>query len=265
MLKSTDVDAGQDDVMAQRLHEQALDLWVEPELARRRSGGLMGSEFELRALQVVMIPPPNERIIIRLNEEVAPIARYRVDGPVKEGQRIEIDPSRVQGFSLGPEDDPNAGHFTMMRLAESWLIHFDFTYNRQRAQEYLKAAREYLRSAGLVLRDEGALRSASELLFAAIELSVQAELMHTPRGETKRHRERLKRFVNWSELGNAPDASREALTKLTNLRPASRYLEAPLEIDPQTLEYYASAIEEQIAHVDARLGFVPAVNDQKKE
>ncbi|MEX1195742.1 MAG: HEPN domain-containing protein [Dehalococcoidia bacterium] len=262
MTPPIEIDADRDAEMAQRFFSQALELWVNPELERRRKAGRLMEGFELKRLQVVMIPPPNERNIVRLNDEVAPIAAYRFDGPVTKGQEIEVDPARIQGFRLAPDDDPNAGHLTMVRFGDRWVTHFDFTYNRERAQNHLQASREFLNAARSALRD-GMVRPACDTLFAAIELAVKAEMLLSPRGETKRHREWLRRFTEWTRLGNAPAASQEVLSKLSHLRTAARYLQGELDIDPGTLEDYASKIESQITHVQSRLDFVIGADDKE--
>ena len=52
------------------------------------------------------------------------------------------------GSSRIPEtEDPNCGHFTVLRLGPSWHMFFDFIYNKGRSRDLLEAAREFLACA----------------------------------------------------------------------------------------------------------------------
>jgi hypothetical protein len=249
-------------VMGQRFFDQALELWVNPEIESRRKRGIIPDDFRVRAFQVVF-PGKGRDNIVRLNGEVKAVAKYRAAGPLEKGQQIEVLPERVGRFELPDDDDPDAAHLTSVQLGDKWVTSFDFTYNRQRAEQHAAASKEFL-SLGRIAIQNLQLRPACELLFCAMELAVRAELILMPRDETKSHKEWAKRFTEWTKLGNAPSDGAVLLAKLIALRPRARYLEKPLTIGAAELVSYADGVEEQVVHVEDRLHWDP-LSDQGED
>lgn len=239
--------------MGQDTFEQAMDLWVRPEIEGRRKRGVLPSDFDLWAAQVIF-PSPHDasRNSTRLNEEVRAELRYRANEPTNEGDRIPIMVDRIEAVRLPNGEDVNAAHLTMVRSESQWYMGFDFTYNRERAMTHLKAAEEFLQ-VSRYCREHELYRARAENLFAAAELAAEAELIMLPRGKTTKHIERAKRLHSWVELGNAPTGSDFTLYALAELRGRARYLEGPFDPSTVQLDEHEKAVEDLIVHVKTRL------------
>lgn len=71
-----------------RTLKHAMELWVEPEIERRRSLGLVDGDFALAAAQVIM--REGEPIEVRLNQEVRAVGRVRVRKDVRSGDAVHL-------------------------------------------------------------------------------------------------------------------------------------------------------------------------------
>ncbi len=247
--------AASDTEMAQRLFDQALDLWVRPEIERRRQRGVIIGEFDLRAAQVVMPSPVDDQVLrVRLNEEVRAVASVKLRGSVEAGDSIyESQVEEIREMRLTDEEDPNSGHLTMMRVRGNWHIHFDFRRDRARAQEHLDRASDFLEAA----KDSfsaNRLAPAVDNLFSAAELAARAELMvcgFYPEKPQKTHPSTKSWYNRWTNLGNAPVESSAVLNKLADLRPKARYVEGQL---PTGSHHEAlQAVGRMIEHARTRL------------
>ena len=218
--------------MGQTVFSQALDLWINPEIDRRRNAGRIQDGFELNAAQVLFPSPLDAREnVIRLNEEVHARARVKAARAVAEGESLfESDIDDLDLIALEDRAEANSGHLTMIRIRNRWFIGFDFRRDRQRAQRYLNRAEDFLKAARLCFRHK--LESPGiDNLYSSAELAAKAELLvfmayvpARPR-DLKDHGFVRGRYGRWTGLGNAQKSSNSALNRLSRLRPAARYLE----------------------------------------
>src|SRR5258708_4270399 len=92
---------------------QALDLWINPEIERRREAGTLPEGFALSGAQVIFGAgdgPPE----VRLNEEVKAAFLVKAKREVTEGEELTADDIASYEDILLTEDDPNAGHLTIV-------------------------------------------------------------------------------------------------------------------------------------------------------
>ena len=102
----------------------AIDLWINPEINRRRKEGTLPEDFFAYAIQVIF-DDDLECVQVRLNEEVKAVLEVDFTRDVKAGDAITIgDIGNVKRVQLTKED-PNAGHFTLIRKKEGWTIAFE--------------------------------------------------------------------------------------------------------------------------------------------
>lgn len=237
----------------QRLLDQTLTIWVNPEVERRIQTGKAAPGFRLLAFQIVF-PSPHDRRSheVRLNGEVRVLVRYKTDGAVEVGDMVSMTADRVGSFRLPDDEDPNAAHLTAVQFGQQWVVGFDFTYNRDRAEQRLKAAREFLTAAEGAAAN-GLFRPAYECLFGALELAAEADLILVPTKPTKKHQERAKRFKEWVKLGNAPSGADVGLYRLAQRRADARYLGRPFAATKDDFDNEASIVRSQIEHARARL------------
>jgi hypothetical protein len=235
--------------------EQAMSLWFLPELERRRAAGTIPNPYELRAAQVLFYPDerPTE---VRLNEEVRVLARVKFkEGVAKEkGEPIfhhEIDNCEL--LQLPGTEDPNCGHLTLLRLAGSWSLSFDFTYNKGRSKELLQTAKEFLDTAEHAL-EKGHLRAFTDNLFSAAELTVTVFLITSPRpGERSdmNHKGIRSRFSWFAKLGNVGTSSRETFNSLASARLQARYMKGVFTMSLSEATSHLAAVKELMEHAEA--------------
>jgi hypothetical protein len=164
----------------QRFLQQAFSLWVAPEIQRRGDGGLLPSNFEFLAAQIVFWPD-GRPLEVRLNEEV------RCSFLVEPARDIVAEVDKLIGLDdinrvieiRPPSEEADAGHVTILCLRESWCFTFDFTYNNARVANTLKAAREFLIAAH-ESAEKGRYRPFVDALFSAVELMAKALMLCSP-------------------------------------------------------------------------------------
>src|SRR5437667_5208690 len=140
-----------DEIGIRYVFEQAMKMWFGPEIARRQAAGTAPTPLVFFAGQVIFHADGrgNE---VRLNDEIQICGKVKVKVAKEKGEWISDDEIEQWGdFFLPDSEDPNCGHFTAVRIRESWTICFDFVYNKGRSRELLETAREFLDCAEYAL------------------------------------------------------------------------------------------------------------------
>ena len=214
-----------------RFIDEAFEMWINPEIEKRREKGLLDSTFRLYSAQVVI--NFDKPIEIRLNSEVNALVRGKATRPINKGEEIIIDDDfeLIDKIEL-TQNDPNAGHITLIKHRETWVISFNFKYNSQRVREHFELASQFLQTAKLAL-NKNYLRVFVDNLFSAIELLAKGTLiMHDKTVfKGKKHSLIKSRYNNWANLGNAQQCYAKLLNKLTLLRTNARYLRKKFKLD----------------------------------
>ncbi|MDI6772030.1 MAG: HEPN domain-containing protein [bacterium] len=239
-----------DDEMARRVVDQMMDLFVRPEIDRRKATGRISDDFELRAAQVVLNVDASPQV--RLNDEVRIAAKYRAAGPMKKGEKFPIDPKRIVRLVL-TDEDPNAAHITLLGLPAGgwvhWVLEFDFHYNATRTRAHAEAAREFLDTARDAL-DKGHLRTLVENLYGATELMAKGILLSIPDKvfmTTGSHRLIAARFDKWGDMGNVDKKYAKLLTRLWGYRGQARYLRGNFKLTAEKAREMLATAEEMFA------------------
>jgi uncharacterized protein (UPF0332 family) len=217
-----------DPKLGDSLMKQALDLWIRPEIERRRQNDQLPSHFTLRAAQIVMNVDAGAPQV-RFNEEVNAVLKVRLSRPLEKameaGEMIALDDSmEVEDIEL-TDADPNAGHVTLLAKGGHWHIKFDFRYNAERCLEALAIGCEFLDAAASSLKKKN-LSAFVDNLFSATELMAKAELLLIP---DKRFLERgshgivSTKYNSWGKLGNTEEQYVKLLNRLASLRKPARY------------------------------------------
>src|SRR5215207_4746465 len=135
-----------DEEFGQNLMQQVLELWINPEIERRRVAGRLPDDFALTRAQVIMNLDTNAPEV-RFNKEIKAVAQFSAARAIEVGEDVtEADVDSIEDIML-TDEDPNAGHLTMMLFKGRWIIAFDFRYNAMRIAATVRAAREFLDSA----------------------------------------------------------------------------------------------------------------------
>lgn len=214
-----------DEEFKQRVLQQVIDFWIIPEVEKRRNLNRLPRDFKLRSAQIIFSLERGWNKV-RLNEEVKAIAKSKVNRSIKKGDTVyENDIDNIKKIEL-TDDDKNCAHITLLLFKNSWVVSFDFKYNKNRVKEHIEASKEFYESSKDNL-DKNRLRPFFECAFASAELSAKAILLTLPDKNIlygKNHEDRINQFKNWTELGNVPKKHSETLTRLNSLRPSARYL-----------------------------------------
>ena len=242
--------------MGQRVFEQAMDIWIRPEVASRKRDGTLTVPFELNAAQVIMPTPREKRLnYVRLNEQVRAKIRVKTAKAIEKGELVfNQDIQEVSAIRLMEDDEPNAGHLTALNIGGQWMLGIDFRRDKSHAKDLLRTAREFYGTAKLSF-ENGWLGPTVESLFASAELAAKAELLllcFYPYKNPKDHGSLRGKYAKWANLGNAPLDGNTALNKLSRLRSAGRYGEGVLNTVPWSDLF--EAVNKMMSHSEERLG-----------
>jgi hypothetical protein len=211
---------------AQQALSQLVELFVRPEIERRRTAG--HPDEPVRAFQVVF--EDNGAHQIRLNTEVRAVARAIATRAVAKGEPLTAeDISDVQQVEL-TDADPNAAHFTALLIGDGWTLAFDARYNAGRISEHLAAA---------------------ENAFGASELLATAALLPIPDATTrtsKRHGTVAARHNQFAKAGGTETRFARLRNELERLRDSARYLRRELELDEARATEMLATLKEMREH-----------------
>jgi uncharacterized protein (UPF0332 family) len=241
----------------QTVFVQAWDLWFLPEVERRQAAGTVPKPYEFTAGQVLFHADErgNE---IRLNSEVKAVGKVKLkDGVSKEkGEWISQDEvEHWEALQLPETEDPNCGHFTVLRLGPHWHMFFDFIYNKGHSRVLLETAREFLAAAQHALTNNH-LRSFADTLFSASELAATALLVTVPipgTGAKFSHGGVHSRFNLFAKLGNVAVPHRESFNTLAAARSKARYHNGPYTMTRSEAEGHLASIQEFLQQVQERV------------
>jgi len=241
-----------------RTVQQLLDMFVEPEIKKRQEAGEAEKPFPLRHAQIIFYPD-GTLPSVRLNDEVKTVLKVKLKEEFREGVK-KGDPvyleqiESVETTRLPEEEDPNVGHATLLSINGSWLLHFDFIYNKQRSSQHIEAARQFLESASTAL-DKRHWAVLIDSLCSASELTAKAYLLGSPDKtimESKTHKVVASRANMHGKLGNLQSHHVAAFNKVWNIRSRARYLEGELSFTEEEAEELLKNLEEFIAYVESR-------------
>ena len=225
-----------------RAFDQAIDIWINPEIEKRKKKGWIKDDFELKRAQIIFTPKKIPRI--KFNEKVKITANVKLNRGVIKGENIkESDLKTVEEFIV---DYPsNSGHITLFRFLDRWIFIFNSLYNKGKIKNFIVASKEFYESAKDNL-EKDRLRPFFENCWASAELSAACHFLSLGR-EYQNHDKTLEEFKNWSELDNVDRHHSDILIRLNKLRKSARYLhtdEFKKEVPKDFLDVVKKMIEE---------------------
>lgn len=235
------------------LFTQALDLWINPEIERRRSREDLSDDFTLLAAQVIMTHD-DPGVEVRLNEEVRVVLRGPATRTLDRGEAVtDQDLADISEMTL-TDTDPDAAHITIVRWRDRYFLSFDFRYNAFRVREHLRIAAQFLDLAQHSL-SKGHSEALLDNLFSAVELIAKgALLMHLPQAATARgHGFLHSAYNNWGRLGNTDRRYTSLLNDLTRLRTTARYLRGELAVSDRELQDMLATANEMYSDLMEKL------------
>ena len=209
----------------QKVFQQVMDIFITPEIERRRKEGSIKDGTIITKMQIVFSLDTGKNEV-RLNDEVKAIVKAKANKPIQKREIVyETDISAIEDIEL-TDEDLNCVHITLLLFKDNWTISFDFRYNKERVKVHIEASKEFYESAINSL-DNQRLRPFYENAFATAELSAISVLLTLPSKEIlecRNHKKRLSQFKNWADLGNVKMEFSTTLSGLSKLRDSARYL-----------------------------------------
>jgi hypothetical protein len=232
---------------ANRVIRQVLDLWIIPEVLRRK----LASPYALRMAQVISTPTGARTV--RLNDEVRIRAKVRDSGNLNVDDPIFLsNVDDVETFDL-EEADADCSHITLVVLKSGVHIGWNGTYNRKTIPKVLASADEFLASARGSLHARH-WRAFAENLFAAVELMAKASMYSLPDGDlmkSKTHGVIVSKFNQRAKGGRVDPAQPKLLNRLVTMRNSARYATEDFSIEAADATAMMATADAMRAHVEA--------------
>jgi uncharacterized protein (UPF0332 family) len=241
----------------ENLLNDIFNLFVLPEIKRRKETNSLPEPFVLKRAQIIFYPDGKRKNEIRLNSEVKVLADMKIKGGIskKKGEPIyENEVEGLKGLRLTDKDDPDCGHITLVDIFNKWIIAFDLRYNKALAKKHVESAKHFHELAQFAFNKEY-YASCLDCLFSAAELASKATLL--PMADAK-FRKRATHYVIYSkynqfaDLGNVDPVFRETLNKLSSLRARARYF-ADVPIVPEEIKTFLENVNNMIADAESWL------------
>ena len=222
-----------DDEAGKRLVQQIFEIWINPEIERRRTKVTTDDDSSVYAAQIIFDSELGKQII-RINDEV----RVHIIGHAREGTHVgkqyELEKMihDITSLRLSDKDDPYAVHISMIQFNKHWYVALDGRPNRRRIKEFYVAGKEFLDAATIDFQTNF-YRVFVDNLYSAVELfaicqiyNVSGEKFQIKRG----HKAIQHNYNKYVKIGNAQLEYDSALSSLARKRLSARYLQEQFEL-----------------------------------
>ena len=233
-----------------------MELFILPEIAKRKDSGVLPDNFKLSQAQVLLYADGTPAKV-RLNEEAEIVAEAKLKEGVAKQAGDSILPEEIETIGrlrLPDDKEPDCAHISFVNYNGRWLMSFDFRYNKRLARKHLDAARQFYNSALHCLK-KGLLSPLIDNLFSCVELLAKAELLLMPNYLKKRtsHVDIQFKYGRFVDIGNAKPDFKATLNKLSGLRIPARYLKTDFKVSADETKKYLSVAKAMLDYIDARL------------
>ena len=208
--------------------KQFMDIFITPEVMRRQDIGELPRPLDLHATQI-LFHPDGKKPTVRINDEVKAIAKMKLKSGIQKDYGDSVYANEIEGLEelmLTDEDDPDSGHVTMLKFNGTWIMAFDFIYNKALAKKTIETAKEFIEAAEFSLSHEF-WSAFTDNLFSAAELLAKATLLATwsdPEFREKTtHPAIHSRYNRFAHLGNVDSKHASIFNKLSKMRYPARY------------------------------------------
>lgn len=214
--------------IAQNASKHFMDIFITPEVVRRQEAGELPRPLDLRAAQIIFYPD-RKKPTVRINSEVKVLAKMKLKQGIEKDYGDAVYANELEGLEelmLTNEDDPDSGHVTMLKFNGSWIMAFDFIYNKALAKKTIETAKEFFEAAEFSLSRKN-WSAFADNLFSAAELLAKATLLAAwsdPEFREKTNHPAIQsRYNRFASLGNVNPEHVLAFNKLSKLRYPARY------------------------------------------
>lgn len=199
-----------------------------PEVVRRQEIGELPKPLDLRAAQIVFYPD-GKNPTVRINSEVKAVAKMKLKAGIEKNFGDPVFSNELDGLeelTLSNKDSPDCGHVTLLKLNGTWMMAFDFIYNKALAKKTIETAKEFIEAAEFSFSRHH-WSAFADNLFSAAELLAKATLLATwpdPKFREKTtHSAIHSRYNRFAHLGNINPTHADTFNKLSIMRYPARY------------------------------------------
>jgi len=214
--------------IARNASKHFMDIFITPEVMRRQAIGELPHPVDLRAAQIIFYPD-GKKPTVRINSEVKAVGKMKLKPGIEKDYGDKVYANELEGLeelTLTDEDDPDCGHVTILRLNGTWLMAFDFIYNKSLAKKTIETAKEFIEAAEFSSSQQN-WSAFADNLFSAAELLAKATLLATwsdPKFREKTNHSAIhSRYNRFAHLGNINPLHASTFNKLSKMRYPARY------------------------------------------
>lgn len=241
-----------------RVFNNFIELFVLPEITRRKKNGNLSDKFVLYSAQVIFYGD-NRGDIVRLNKEVKLLAQVKLKDGIKKDKgdfvSLHDEIEELKNFRLVEEEEPECAHISMLKIKDHWLLTFDCRYNKGLAREHFKVAKQFYECAQYALQNK-MISPFIDNLFSCVELLAKSELLLVPDEKFLKktsHKNIQMKYNSFVDIGNAQLNFKTALNKLSGLRSSARYLKSIFQLSEIEAQKYLSIAREMFDYLESRL------------
>lgn len=241
-----------DEQIKEAVIRQAMEFWINPEIERRREAGTLPDDFVLSAAQVIL-DPGADAPEVRLNEEIKAAVLVEAKRDIAKGEEVTADDISAYKDIILTDDDPNAGHITIVPHRGYWALAFDFRRNAAHIGAHVERARDFLDTA-VWARQGGKLGPFVDNLFSATELMAKGLLIWMPDEyllKGKSHGRVHQRFNYEGKMKNVDPRFPKLLNDLIALRRPARYLARDFGLTEDEMDEMLGIAEDMHAALEA--------------
>jgi hypothetical protein len=244
------------DEIYQRTFKHVMQLFIFPEIARRKAAGTLPDNFLLSQAQVLLYGY-GRKPEVRLNEEAEIIASAKIKDGINKRQGEAVLPNEIElisGIRLPDRLESECAHISFVNYGGRWLFGFDFRYNKKAARKHFDAAKQFYEVADFSQKNRLILPFVDNL-FSCVELLAKAELLLVPDFLKKKttHKDIQTKYGRFVDMGNAKPDFKATLNKLSGLRVSARYLRSELRASDSDVAKYLAVANEMIRYIESKL------------
>ena len=237
--------------IAQNASKHFMDIFITPEVMRRQEAGELPRPLDLQAAQIIFYPD-RRKPTVRINSEVKVLAKMKLKPGIEKEYGDSVYANELEGLEelmLTEEDDPDSGHVTMLKFNGSWIMAFDFIYNKALAKKTINTAKEFIEAAEFSFSHQN-WSAFADNLFSAAELLAKATLLATwsdPNFREKTNHPAIhSRYNRFASLGNVHPEHALAFNKLAKLRYPARYAKDEFFLSESDAQSFLDSIKSML-------------------
>jgi uncharacterized protein (UPF0332 family) len=241
-----------------RVFQQFMDLFVNPEVRKRQDAGELPKPLDLRAAQIIFFAD-GRKPQVRINKEIRAIAKVKFKEGISKNPGEPVFAHEIEDLAeinLTGDDDPDCGHATLIKINDRWTIAFDFRYYKGLSRNHIKTASEFYEAAEFSYSKKN-WSAFVDNLFSCAELSAKVVLLtFLSPGLVRKATHKLiqQRYNGFADLGNVDETHRSVLNKLSGWRTNARYLKGRVPVSEDEAVELLNKVKDMLKYAKGNIG-----------